>query len=138
MKWKNVWGMEVRVGDRLLIRYPRVVEVTNVTPGKNSAGAAYLYKVRALSGQGGSPDSNIDLATTVIFTDLDLAVETFIRTAHFTELLTAVNAVRALAGLTAVAFTAPAPADNNFILGAHIGNLRSGLDPARVVTHLDP
>jgi hypothetical protein len=42
LKWKNVWGMEVQVGDRLLVRYPREVEVLSATPGKTAAGGTYL------------------------------------------------------------------------------------------------
>ncbi len=96
-----------------------------------SANTAYLYKVRGVAGGVESADSNFDLATTVIFTDPVLSTGGNLKVAHFTELLTAVNAVRTLAGYAAVAFTAPAPSVGTNILGAHIIDLRNGLNPAR-------
>ncbi|HEY6138889.1 MAG TPA: RTX toxin [Thermoanaerobaculia bacterium] len=99
-----------------------------------SANTAYLYKVRAHSSGGAvSVDSNIDLATTVIFTDPTLtAGTTLVKAVHFTELLTAVNAVRALAGgYGAISFTTPAPASGVSVLAAHVSDLRNGLNPAR-------
>lgn len=102
------------------------------TDSTASASTAYLYKVRALAGSVESADSNIDLATTVIFTDPVLTSQvTNVKAVHFTELLTAVNAVRTLAGLSAASFTSPAPAANGNVLGAHITDLRNGLNPAR-------
>ena len=96
-----------------------------------AANTAYLYKVRSFAGIE-SPDSNVDLATTVLFTDSTLNVgATLIRAVHFTELLTAVNAVRALAGQSAIAFTNPAPATGEPILATHLTELRNALNPAR-------
>jgi len=96
-----------------------------------SANTAYLYKVRSVSSGGlESTDSNIDLATTVIFTDSSLSGIP-IKAVHFTQLLTAVNAVRTLAGQSGIAFTTPAPAAGVAILGAHVNDLRNGLTPAR-------
>src|SRR5262249_10314437 len=55
---------------------------------------AYLYRVRAWNGAGQSADSNIDLATTVIFTDPTLSAgSTRIKAMHINELRTAVGAV---------------------------------------------
>jgi hypothetical protein len=97
-----------------------------VSPNK-----AYLYKVRSFAGSE-SADSNVDLATTVVFTDRTLTpLVTTIKSAHFTELLTAVNAVRTLAGLGAIAFTAPEPSPGVTVLGQHVIDLRVGLDSAR-------
>jgi subtilisin-like proprotein convertase family protein len=97
-----------------------------------AANSAYLYKVRALAGSVQSADSGFDLATTVIFTDPILtAGSTPVSAVHFTELLTAVNAVRALAGSSSVAFTIPAPGAGVNVLAAHISDLRNGLTPAR-------
>ncbi|MEA2238205.1 MAG: hypothetical protein QOC81_2929 [Thermoanaerobaculia bacterium] len=98
--------------------------------------AAYLYKVRTL-GSAESIDSNADLATTVIFTDAAItAAGTFVKRAHFSELLTAVNAVRALAGLSAVEFTAPVPTLATPVLRQHLIDLRTGLDEARALLGL--
>jgi subtilisin-like proprotein convertase family protein len=109
-----------------------------------SANTSYLYKVRSFSGAE-SADSNIDLATTTVFTDPTLTVNTTgIKLVHFTELLTAVNATRVLAGLSPIAFTAPAPATNVTIRRQHLLDLRSGLDAARALltltalTYTDP
>ena len=111
------------------------VGTPSASPFSDSTAApntAYLYKVRAVAGSVESTDSNVDLATTVIFTDPALiAGTTLVKTAHLTELLTAVNAVRALAGFGSIAFTTPAPGLNVIVLGAHINDLRNGLNPAR-------
>jgi Zn-dependent metalloprotease len=93
------------------------------------ANTAYLYKVRAFNGSE-SPDSNVDLATTVVFTDPALTTATRIKAVHFTELLTAVNAVRVLGGLTPVAFSAPAPGPGVSVRKLHLQGLRDGLHPA--------
>ena len=109
-----------------LVGSPTASPFTDTTA---SANTAYLYKVRAFNGSE-SPDSNIDLATTVIFTDPTLvAGTTTIKLAHFTELLTAVNAVRTLGGYSAIAFTAPTPSTSVTIRKAHLQDLRDGLHP---------
>lgn len=96
-----------------------------------SANTAYLYLVRSFSGSE-SPDSNRDLATTTMFTDPALiAGTTRIKLAHFTELLTAVNATRVLAGLGTIAFTAPTPAPGVTVRRQHLLDLRTALDAAR-------
>ena len=99
------------------------------TDNTAAANTAYLYKVRAMSGSE-SPDSNADLATTVVFTDPTLSTSTAIKAAHLTEMLTAVNAVRALGGLAPVALSAPAPSIGGSVRQAHVQGLRDGLHPA--------
>lgn len=94
-----------------------------------AANHAYLYKVRSYA-MVESADSNRDLATTVAFTDSSIA-GTRVRALHWTQLLVAVNAVRAVAGLPAVAFTAPAPAVGVSIRRQHLLDLRAGLNSAR-------
>jgi hypothetical protein len=96
-----------------------------------SANTAYLYKVRAFDGSTESLDSNIDLATTVIFTDPTLTTGVVVKAVHFTELQTAINAVRTLAGLSAFSFTAPAPGASVTIQAAHVSDLRTALNAAR-------
>ena len=67
-----------------------------------------------------------------------------VKAVHFTELLGAVNAVRALAGQPSIAFTAPAPAASVRIKRQHILDLRNGLNAARsalamsALTYVDP
>lgn len=97
-----------------------------------SGNTAYLYRVRATAGAVTGPLSTTDLAATTAFTDPTLTVgATKPKLAHFTELLTAINSVRALASLPAVAFTAPTPATNVTIRRAHLLDLRSALNGAR-------
>ena len=102
-----------------------------------SANTAFLYKVRAVNG-GESGDSNRDLATTVIFTDDPLvAGTTLVKSAHVTELRTAVNAVRTLAGLGAGTYTDPTlTAGVTLVKAAHITELRTALDAARAALTL--
>jgi hypothetical protein len=96
------------------------------------AGTTYLYRARAVdSGGNGSAFSNVDAATTVIFTDDPLVAQTtIVKLVHFMELRTAVNAFRVTGGLL------PLPADPTLALGQnvraqHITDLRTGLDEAR-------
>jgi hypothetical protein len=94
---------------------------------------AYLYKARAVDALGKrSAFSNLDLATTVTFTDDPLVAQsTVVKAEHITQLRTAVNAVRALAGLGSVSFTDPTLSSAIFIKAAHVTDLRVALDPAR-------
>jgi hypothetical protein len=68
-------------------------------------------------------------ATTVMFTDTSLA-GVVIKAAHITELRTAVNAMRAAAGLSSTAFT-DGSRPGVIIKRVHIAELRSSLDEAR-------
>jgi hypothetical protein len=90
----------------------------------------YLYRVRAVNAGGSSADSGYDLATTVIFTDDPLvARSTVIKAVHLAELRTAVNAVRAQAGLAAASFT-DAASRGVIVKAVHITELRTALDAA--------
>lgn len=111
---------------------------TSLTDTSASANTAYLYKVHALNGSSESADSNVDLATTVVFTDSTLTSFTPVRLAHFTELMTAVNAVRTLGGLSAVAFASPAPAAGATVRRQHLVDLRTALNAARTALALAP
>lgn len=93
-----------------------------------AAGAAYVYRVRANAPGLVSAFSNAALATTVPFTDDPLS-NGVIRAAHLSELRTAVNKVRALAGLAPFAFTdSVAPALT--VRSIHVTELRTALDAA--------
>jgi len=102
------------------------------------ASTAYLYKVLANDGSSDSVPSNIDLATTVIFTDPTLSAgTTAVKTMHVSELRTAVNAVRAMTSLIPAVFTDPTlSANTTTIKRLHIIELRSALDTARVALSL--
>lgn len=103
---------------------------TTYTDTTASTNTAYLYRVLAVGSGGTSGASNVDLATTVIFTDDPLiAGSTVIKAVHLAELRTAVNAVRALAGLSAATFT-DAATRGVVVKAVHINELRSALDAA--------
>jgi hypothetical protein len=91
---------------------------------------AYLYRVRALHAAGTSINSTSDLAVTVSFTDNPLTVGTFVQAMHLSQLRTAVNAVRSLAGQPAAVVSDSASAGTT-IRGVHVTELRSALDEAR-------
>jgi hypothetical protein len=96
-----------------------------------SASTAYLYKVHAIT-PANAPFGTPDLATTVIFTDPSLGPGTTIKAAHFAELRTAVDAVRALAGLGGGSYTTdPTINAGVTIKAAHLTELRTALDQAR-------
>lgn len=110
-----------------------------------AATTTYLYKVRAVDGASHvSAFSNIDAATTIVFTDEPLvALTTPIKAAHITELRTAVNAFRAAAGLGPLSAD-PTIGSGQFIRAQHITDLRAGLDAARsligvpAISYTDP
>jgi hypothetical protein len=102
------------------------------TDNTASAGTSYLYTVRATDGTNDSANSNSDLATTVIFTDPTLITGTTkVKAAHISELRTAVNAVRVLAGIGTTTFTDPTLSSSIVIKNVHVSQLRSALDTAR-------
>lgn len=104
---------------------------TNFTNFGLLPNTTYLYQVKAVDASGNvGPPSNIDLATTIVFTDDPLvARSTVVEAVHLTELRTAVNAVRAAAGLSAATFTDSAPAGVR-IKAVHVTEMRSALDAA--------
>ena len=94
-----------------------------------NANTAYLYRVRAVS-PSASPYSAPDLATAIVFTDPSLPGVP-IRAVHFTQMRTAVNSVRALAGLTSFTF-----ANGPVVLATHLIELRDALALARAALAL--
>jgi hypothetical protein len=93
----------------------------------------YLYKVRALAETGPpSSYSSVDPATTVVFTDEPIMPAAHpVKRVHLMELRTAVNAMRASAGLAPAAFTDPALPAGTKIKAVHVQELRNALDQAR-------
>jgi hypothetical protein len=114
---------------------------TSVTPSFTNSGLApnttYLYQVRAVDSSNVAwGPSDVDPATTIIFTDDPIvAMSTRIKAAHVTQLRTAVNAVRAAAGLTAASFT-DAISTGTVVRAAQILELRLRLDEARAARAL--
>jgi hypothetical protein len=104
---------------------------------------AYVYRVQSFSDQSGSCESqysNIDLATTVDFSqDPPVAQTNNIYAVHLTRLRTAVNAVRRTAGLgdfnwtDSSTYTQPTetPAFGGRVLKDQLQKLRDKLDEAR-------
>ncbi len=101
-----------------------VVAATSTNDGGLTANTTYLYKVRPVDG----PFSNVDGATTIVFTDSSVVAGTAVKAVHFTELRTAVNAMRAAAGLSPQVFT---DATLTTIKAVHLTELRTALDAAR-------
>jgi hypothetical protein len=126
-----------RSSDRL--NYTLVGSPTDVTfdDATASANTSYFYKVRSFAASSESIDSNLDLATTVMFTDDPIvAGVTAVKAVHMTQLLTAINAVRALGGLAPAAFSAPVPAAQGAIRAQHVSELRTHLDAGRSASGL--
>ena len=111
-----------------------VTGVTSYDDMGATANTAYLYKVLANNGAD-SADSNLDLATTVTFTNDPLvAATTTIQAVHLTELRTAVNAVRKLAN-NGVANDFPftdstITGGTTTVKAVHVTDLRTALDAA--------
>ncbi len=104
-----------------------------------SALTSYVYKVRAVDAINTmSAYSNLDAATTILFTDDPIvAGSSTVKAIHISELRTAVNAMRAAAGLSPATFT-DANVSGLAIKTAHITELRSALDVARSGLGLPP
>lgn len=111
----------------------------SLTDTTASANTAYMYQGRAIA-PSVSGYSDPDLATTVIFTDPSLVVgTTVVKAAHFTELRTAVDAVRALAGLGVGSYTDPTLSPGvTLLMAKHFTDLRNALVAARNALVLPP
>lgn len=127
------------------VNYSKVgTPVTNLfTDASAAPNTAYLYKVTAVISGVESAFSNKDLATTILFTDPVLGVQsTVIKAVHITELRTAIDAVRKLAnGGVANPFGYADPsitAQSTGVKKVHLTDLRNALDSARATLGLSP
>lgn len=121
--YRSSGGGFTPVGTSATLQY----EDTAVQPN-----TAYLYCVQAMRGNLGSPLSAVDLATTVIVSDDPLlASTTLVRAAHITQLRTAVNAARTLAGLPLPTYTDPSLAAGTLVKAVHVSELRAAINAAR-------
>lgn len=113
-------------------QWVEVGQVPGTTFGQSglTPNTTYLYRVRAANGTVLSTYSNLDHATTIIFTDDPLvAGVTRIKAIHITQIRTAVNAVRIAAGLPALTYTDPNPTRVP-VKAVHINELRTALSAA--------
>ena len=112
--------------------FTRIATVTNTshTDSGRTPNTTYVYRVRAIRGNDSVTGySNRDHATTIMFTDDPLAPGEPVKAVHLTELRTAVNAVRAAAGLAPATWTDPNP-QGVPVKAVHITQLRNALTPA--------
>jgi hypothetical protein len=117
---------------------PLIATVTGtsfIDPGL-AAGSTYIYRVRAIGLDGPSAYTSLDPATTITFTDDPLASGAHAKALHIVQLRTAVNALRAAAGLSPQTFTTPILTAGLAIQALHVTELRTALDQARAVLGL--
>jgi hypothetical protein len=110
----------------------KTVSGTSTTDAGLAANATYVYKVRGACGGAYSP---LDAATTIVFTNDPLTAGSVIRAVHVTQLRTAIDAVRAAAGLDPASYTS-AVAAGSLVRRVHVTEMRTALDFARQVIGL--
>lgn len=99
----------------------------------------YLYRVNAVYLDGSiGPLSAADAATTIAFTDAELAAGTTVKAVHLSELRTAVNALRAAAGLPAALFDGSSIASGATITADQFSAVRVAADQVRALLGLFP
>ena len=99
---------------------------TTSTTQTVSASTTYLYQVRAVIGTAMTDYSNVDLATTIMFTDDATLPSKIIKASHLQELRDATNAVLTAANLATVSFPALTPGTTT-VLTNDILDVRSAL-----------
>jgi hypothetical protein len=115
---------------------------SSLTPQYSDSGllpdTTYLYQVRAVNGAGEyGPASNVDVATTIVFTDSAIvAGSTIVRAVHMTELRTAVGAMVAAAGMPPLSAILIQP--GTVIEASHLTELRARLNMARSAFGVPP
>lgn len=106
---------------------------TPFTDSTASANTAYMYKVRSVQSGSESADSNKDFTVAMSYTDPTInAASTTIQAVHFTQLRTAVNALRTLnSGQGAFSFTDGTLNTTITVKGVHLTELRAELNTVR-------
>jgi hypothetical protein len=97
-----------------------------------TAGTGYQYVVRAVNATGESLNGIRDFTVVISFTDGPnlTAGATPVKLVHFTEVATAINALRAVGGLGAFTFTQGAPAFGDPVRASIIDDLRLAINEA--------
>ena len=105
---------------------------TSLTDTGLAPNTTYVYMVEAIDGSNNpSSPSNFDIATTIMFSDDPLVPgSTVIKSDHFTQLRTAIDAVRAAKGAGAATYT-NVIAPGGLIRLIDMTEMRSFLDAAR-------
>jgi photosystem II stability/assembly factor-like uncharacterized protein len=133
LTWTGVSGAAsyqiLRSSDGLAYSVLTTVGPTSYADSAVVGGKTYLYKVKAFYNSVLTDASNVDLATTMVFTDDNQLPGTNALAVHLQEIRNATNAVRLASGLPALTFSNPAIAGSS-ILAADITDLRNGLIPA--------
>lgn len=121
--------------------YQTIADGITTTSFDDSAianGRAYLYAVIAMDVDEISPRSASDLALVMVFTDDPLiSATTSVKAVHLSELRTAVNTIRTVAGLSSATWTDAALA-GTFVRVVHVDELRNALSEARSALTLAP
>lgn len=106
--------------------------------GGLAANRTYLYRIRAIGPSGSIAYSNLDPATTIVFTDPAIVPGvTPIKAAHILQLRTAVNALRAAGVLPSRSFT-DASLSGVRVKALHVAQLREALAAGRAAIGLPP
>jgi len=98
----HVYRSEDNMTYTKLLTEPTASPFTDTTA---TAGKAYLYKILAFDGSVESADSNVDLATTVIYTNTITAGTSVIQAVDTNQMRDAIDAVRTLYGIGPGSYT---------------------------------
>jgi YD repeat-containing protein len=124
----------------MVFRNGAQVKTTTATSWTDTAvlpDTAYVYRVQAVKSGTASASSAPDVATTVMFTDDPLVPGvTEPKGVHLTELRTAVNAVRAAAGMAPAVVTDTITPAVTLIKAIHVEELGTALNQARTALGL--
>lgn len=110
----------------------KAVATTSTTDAGLTANTTYIYKVRGVCGGAFSAP---DVATTTLFANDPLTGGTAIQAVHITQLRTAIDAIRAAAGLEPASYTSSV-SSGSIIRRTDITEMRTALDFARFVIGL--
>jgi hypothetical protein len=116
------------------------VNQTTLNDTSVSSVVAYLYRVRAFDAGGNpSPYSSVDLATAISFADDTIGSQsTLFKAAHVNQLRQAIDAIRAMAHLSAFNWGGNLTQFSTEIQATHIQDLRVALNQALTDLNLAP